>query len=153
MQKLKFNSKRQEELYNLIVEFEYASYVALKLTLQDKDRKLFKKNFKYLFKKNYIKVVKLGNKVYAFPVNNSEFFNEREADLFSWFYFKVIRSGGKLLKEENKIITVTNQEFIFEMFPEIDSIKLYGEESNYITTLKQLQNISLSLGQSLSKIN
>lgn len=56
MQKLKFNSKRQEELYNLIVEFEYASYVALKLTLQDKDRKLFKKNLNIYSKKTTSKL-------------------------------------------------------------------------------------------------
>lgn len=152
MQKLKFNSKRQEELYNLIVEFEYASYVALKLTLQDKDRKLFKKNFKYLFKKNYIKVVKLGNKVYAFPVNNSEFFNEREADLFSWFYFKVIRSGGKLLKEENKIITAKEHVFTFEVLSEINSIKLIGDKNSYLATLEKLQNLKIPLHECLNSV-
>ena len=153
MQKLKFNSKRQEELYNLITELEYASYPVLKLLLQDKDRKLFKKNFKFLHKDNYIKVVKVGNKVYAFPASSSESFNEQKIELFNWFYLKVIRSGGKLLKDENKIITATEHEFTYDIIPEINAVKLYGKEVNYIATLKQLKNIFINLGDSLSKTN
>ncbi len=153
MQKLKFNSKRQEELYNLITELEYASYPVLRLLLLGKDRQNYKKNFKFLHKNNYIKVVKIGNKVYAFPASNSENFNEKEVELFNWFYFKVIRSGGELIKNENKIITTFEHKFIYDILPEINAVKLYGEKANYLATLKQLQNISLSLGQSLSKIN
>lgn len=96
--------------------------------------------------------MKLGNKVYAFPVNNSEFFNEREADLFSWFYFKVIRSGGKLLKEENKIITAKEHVFTFEVLSEINSIKLIGDKNSYLATLEKLQNLKIPLHECLNSV-
>lgn len=153
MQKLKFNSKRQEELYELITELEYASYPVLRLLLQNRDRRNFKKNFKFLQVKGYIKISRIGEKVYAYPVNNTEFFNEREAELFNWFYYKIIRSGGKIIASEKRITTVFEHEFTYDIFPETNIIKLYGEQSNYVTTLKQLENITLSLGQSFSKID
>lgn len=152
MQKLKFNSKRQEELYELIAELEYASYPVLRLLLQNRDRRNFKKNFKFLQVKGYIKISRIGEKVYAYPVNNTEFFNEREAELFNWFYLKIIRSEGKVFKEDKKILTATGQEFFFNILVESGLVKLYGNNKSYLTSLKELKNIRLSLAEALTKI-
>lgn len=154
MQKVMINSKRQAEIYNLIECLEYAPYLVL-LNLHEGrySRDKFKKDFNRLKRSGYVETVKIGHKVFAFPSGKSQLFNERKYELFAWFYFKVIKSGGKLIVDENKIITATGQEFIYNIMPEINSVKLYGLERRYLATLDKLQDLNLRFGKSIVEIS
>lgn len=147
---LVINSSRQVELYDTIKQLQYVPYVILQKLYPNK--KNFKRDIYMLKKAELISLTKIGKKVYVYPFENSPFFKEKHHELFCYFWYKVIKSGGKVFFENNKIVTAKEHVFIFELLPEINAIRLKGDKNNYLTTLEKLQNFQMPLHECLNPI-
>lgn len=148
MQTVMINSKRQGEMFELVKKLRYVPYPVL-FNLSNKAK--FKKDFKTLVSAGYLKTIKTDYKVWVMTFDAEEYFDERKYELFAWFYLKLIKSGGELL-DDCKIKTSTGIIFVFEILPEINSVKLHGER-RYLASLHDLQDFNKSFGQSWHKVN
>lgn len=149
-------SKSQTKLLELIEFLEYAPYPLLLVhytSLNDKRR--FKKNFRQLIARKKIKTIKVGKNIFVLPYQTSELFDSNEKKILAYFYYKVIRSGGEVMKDKNRIISVKGVEFTYEIFSRMDYVRLHGVEkaNKYSSTSKQLEDLKLSLADSLIKIS
>lgn len=146
------NSKKQADLYNLVGELGYVPYTAL-MAMYKGNKNNFKKDMKRLHSAGFINTIKLGKKVFVFQKQSDSLFDEKYHEILSWFYLKAVKSGGRVNIKEKKFISQTGHEFVFEVLPDVNSIKLYNEKNRFIAPLIKLQDKELPFNKCLSNVD